>query len=134
MTQIAGGASFVALISLVLRHRNVGQILLKLALILLGPVIVCCTFILSGPGAAVFLKGFEQWILQEADIDAIQTWLVSEGTKHAGKQYSPEEGFHEKLPECLVELNPRRISFVDSVYKNGPSVEIIWHLLWMSMD
>jgi hypothetical protein len=123
---IAMSASIVALMSLVLRHSNVGQVLLKLALILLGPVIACCAFFCTGPLARIFLKGFEQWALQEADIDAIQTWLANEGAKHAGRGYGAEEGFPEALPVCLVELHPRRISFGNSVSQNGPSVEMIW--------
>ena len=130
MALIAVSASILALISLVLQHRNIGQILLKLALILLGPIIVCCAFVYAGPGAAVFLEGFEQWVLQEADIDAIQTWLASERAKHTGQHYSAKDGFPEELPECLVELNPMFISFSDSSSKNGSSVEIIW-LLFM---
>jgi len=126
--QIAVSASIFALISLILRHRNAGQILLKLALILLGPVIVCCAFLYAGPLSPFFLKGLEQWVLQEADIDAIQTWLVSEGAKQAGQHYSAEEGFPEEFPECLVELNPVLISFSDFVSQNGPNVEIIWFL------
>lgn len=125
---IAVSASVLALISLVLRHRNVGQILLKLALILLGPIICCCAFLYNGPLSPVFLEGFEQWVLQEADIEAIQQWLASEGAKHAGKRYHGEEGFPEELPECLVELNPIFISFSDSISINGPTVEITWFL------
>ncbi|MHC4426201.1 MAG: hypothetical protein ACYSYV_08900 [Planctomycetota bacterium] len=125
MAPIAGIASILALISLVLRHHNVGRILLKLALILLGPIICYGAFEYTVPLSPVFLKGLEQWVLQEADVDAIQTWLASEGAKHAGQQYY-QEGFPEELPECLVELNPTLISFSGSVSKNGPSVEIIW--------
>ena len=128
MAIIALCTSIFALISLLKRHSNVGQVLLKLALIPLGPVIVCCAFFLSGPGAAVFLKGFEQWVLQNADIDTIQTWLASEGQKQSGQFYSSEDGFPEELPECLVELNPIFISFSDSISKNGPTVEITWVL------
>lgn len=127
---IAVSASILALISLMLRHRNVGQILLKLALILLGPIICCCAFLYKGPLSPVFLEGFEQWVLQEADIEAIQQWLACEGENRAGQRYYGEEGFPEELPECLVELNPMFISFSDSISKNGPSVEIIW-LLFM---
>lgn len=40
-------ASILALVSLVLRHGGLGRILLKLVMILLGPVIVCCAFFCS---------------------------------------------------------------------------------------
>ncbi|MHC4539614.1 MAG: hypothetical protein ACYTEK_09805 [Planctomycetota bacterium] len=125
---IAASASILALVSLVLRHSNVGQVLLKLALMLLGPVIVCCAFLCTVPLSPIFLKGFEQWVVQEADIDAIQTWLASEGARHAGQLYSrySKEGFPEELPECLVGLNPAFISFRDANSHNGPSVEIVW--------
>lgn len=128
MASLAVIASILALISLVLRHRNVRQILLKVALILLGPIICYCAFEYTVPLAPVFLEGFEQWVLQEADIEVIQQWLASEGAKHAGQRYNAKEGFAKELPECIVELNPRFISFSDSISKNGPSVEIIWPL------
>ncbi len=126
MAPIALSASILAIISLAIRHRNISQILFKLLLILLGPAIVCFALFYTTPSSPVFLKGFEQWVLQEADIDAIQTWLVSEGAKHAGQHYISEDGFPEELPECLVKLKPWFISFSNSVSKNGPSVEIIW--------
>lgn len=125
---IAFSASFLALISLVLRHRNVGRILLKIALILLGPIICCSAFLYNGPLAPFFLKGFEQWVLQEADIEAIQHWLAAEGAKYAGQRYHGKEDFPEELTKCLVELNPIFISFSDSISKNGPTVEITWFL------
>ncbi|MHC4172202.1 MAG: hypothetical protein ACYTBX_09810 [Planctomycetota bacterium] len=128
MVPLAVITSLLALISLVLRHRNVGQILLKVALILLGPIICYCAFEYTAPLAPVFLEGFEQWVLQEADIEAIQQWLTSEGAKHAGQQYDAEEALSKGLPECLVELNPVSISFSDSSSKNGPRAELIWFL------
>ena len=118
--------ALIRLISLILRHSNIRQILFMLALLILAPVIVCCAFLYTTPFSHVFLKGFEQWVLQETDIDFIQTWLASEGAKYAGQSYSSKEGFPEELPECLVNLNPRFISFRNSVSQNGPSVEIIW--------
>jgi len=130
MAPIAVVASILALISLVLQHRNFGQILLKLALTLFGPIICYCAFEYTVPLAPVFLEGFEKWVLQEADIEAIQQWLASEGAKHAGQHYSVKDGSPEELPECLIKLDAMSISFSDSVSDNGPSVEIIWfHLM-----
>jgi hypothetical protein len=128
MAPIAVGASIVAMISLVLRHRNVGEVLLRFALIPLGPFIVCCAFLYASPLSAVFLEGFEQWVRQEVDIDSIQTWLVNEGAKHAGQHYVAEAGFPEDLPKCLIELSPVVISFVNYDSQNGPNVEISWFL------
>jgi len=126
MVLIAVFASILALVSLLLRHGSLGRILLKLVLILLGPVIVCCAFVYITPLSPVFLEGFEQWVLQETDIDAIQTWLASEGANHAGQSYSTEDGFPEELPECLVKLHPRYMVFGDSDSQDGPNVEIVW--------
>lgn len=126
LPSIAISASIIALISLVRKHTNISQIVFKLALILLGPVIVCCAFFFSGPGAAIFLRGFEQWVLQNADVDAIQIWLSSEGQKHSGQSYSSDKGFPEELPECLIELRPRFISFHYSYSSNELSVKITW--------
>jgi len=128
MAPIAVIASILALISIVLQHRNFSQILLKLALIPFGPIICYCAFEYTVPLAPVFLEGFEQWVLQEADIESIQKWVAADGAKYAGKQYFGKEGFPEELPECLVELNPIFISFSDSISKNGPTVEITWFL------
>lgn len=79
------------------------------------------------PGSALFLKGFEQWVHQNADIDAIQTWLEIEGAKHAGQSY--EGNLPEELPECLVKLHPFYIKFSDSDSQDGLSVEIVWHFV-----
>jgi hypothetical protein len=128
MAIIAICASILALINLVLRHSNIGQILFKLVLLILGPVIVFCSFIYITPLSPVFLEGLEQWVLQETDIDAIQTWLASEGAKHTGRHYSSENGFPEDLPECLVNPNPKFISISNSASSNGPKVEITWFL------
>lgn len=129
MALVAVSASVLALMNLVVRHSNFGRILLKLAMILLGPIIVCCAFLYTTPLSPVFLKGFEQWIHQKADIEAIQTWLASEGAKYAGQSYSAEEGFPDELPDCLVKLHPFYIKFSDSDSQNVLSVEIVWHFV-----
>lgn len=126
MIPIATCSLILAVFNLVHRHSNLSQILSKLVLLILVPVIVICTFLYTIPLSPIFLKGFEQWILKEADIDAIQIWLASEGAKHAGKQYNARDGLSEKLPECLVNLKPKIISFKNYASRNGPSVEITW--------
>ena len=129
MALVAVSASILALVSLVLRHGSPGRILLKLVMILLGPVIVCCALFYTTPLSPIFLKGLEQWVKNEADIEAIQTWLSSEGAKHAGQRYSAEEGFPEELPVYLVELHPRYMVFSDSNSQDGSTVEIGWFLV-----
>ena len=126
MALIAICTSILALISLVLRHSNIGQILFKLVLLILGPVIAFCAFEYVSPLSPVFLEGLEQWVMKEADIDAIQKWLASEGAKYVGQRYNAENGFPEGLPDCLVNLNPKFISFKNSSPKNEPIVEINW--------
>jgi hypothetical protein len=128
MLPIAACASILAVISLVLNHSNVGQILIKLVLILLSPVIVFCAFEYISPLSPVFLEGLEQWVLHEADIDTIQTWLASEGAKYEGQHYSDEDGFPKGLPDCLVDLKPKLISFSNTDSQNGTKVEITWFL------
>ena len=128
MALIAICTSILALISLVLRHSNIGQILFKLVLLILGPVIAFCAFEYVSPLSPVFLEGLEQWVKKEADIDSIQTWLASEGEKHRGRHYVAEDGFPEGLPDCLVDLKPRLISFSNSDSQNGLKVEITWFL------
>lgn len=123
---LAVSSSIMAIISLVLRHNNARTIILKLALIILGPAIVCSAFYYTTPSAHVFLKGFEQWALQKTEINTIQKWLADEGANHAGRHYASEDGFPEELPECLVGLRPRRISF-STTTQNEIKVEIVWH-------
>lgn len=121
--------ALIRLISLVLKHSDIRQILFMLALLFLGPVIVIWFFLYTTfplSPSPVFLKGFEKWVLKEADIDAIQTWLTSKGAKHAEQHYSAEDGFGEDLPECLINLNPKFISISNSTSLNEPSVEITW--------
>ena len=129
MALIAICTSILALISLVLRHSNIGQILFRLVLLILGPVIAFCAFEYVSPLSPVFLEGLEQWVLQETDIDAIQMWLASEGAKHAGQHYNADDGFPEGLPDCLVNLKPKFISIIsNSISSNRPRVEITWFL------
>ena len=129
MAFVAVFASILALVSLVLRHSSLGQILLKLVMILLGPVIACCAFLCTTPASPIFLKGFEQWVRNEADIEAIQTWLVREGAKYAGQSYTADDDLPDDSPECLVKLHPFHIKFSDSDSQNGLNVEIVWHFV-----
>ena len=122
--------ALIRLISLVLKHSDIRQILFMLALLVLGPAIVFCAFEYISPLSPVFLEGFEQWVLKETDIDAIQTWLESEGAKHIGQVYSSKEGFPDDLPKFLVDLNPKLISFKYSTSRNGPIITFNW-LLFM---
>jgi len=124
--------ALIRLIGLVLSHSNIRQILFMLALLILAPVIAYGAFLYMTPPlspSSAFLKGFENWVLREADIDEINTWLKNEGAKQAGKHYYAEDGFPKVLPECLVNLNPKSISISNPVSSKGPSVEITWSFL-----
>jgi hypothetical protein len=129
MVLVAVSASILALVSLVLRHGNFGRISLKLTMIFLGPAIVCCAFLYTTPLSPIFLKGFEQWVRNEADIESIQKWLASERAKHAGQSYTAADGLPEKLPDCLMKLHPFYIKFSDSDSQDRLSIEIVWRFV-----
>jgi len=79
----------------------------------------------AGPGAAIYLRGFERRMLEKVDIEAIQQWLATEGEKHTGRVY--RNSFPSELPVCLTEFRPDEILFSDAASEQGMTIEFRWH-------
>jgi len=107
---------------------TLGHWLVRLAFLLLPPAVLFGSFALTTPLADVFLKGFEQWVTREADIDAIQEWLATEGHPFAGQTFhlEPHTDAPEGLPTCLTALRPSALSFSDGEAEGEMSAKLWW--------
>ena len=125
-------ATFIAFICYLARlfpsPPTLGHWLVRLVFLLFPPTVLFGSFALTTPLADVFLKGFEQWVTREADIDAIQEWLASDGHRFAGQSFMLETDANtpEELPTLLTALRPWRISFSDGEAGSEMSVELWW--------
>jgi hypothetical protein len=106
--------------------RTLRHILLQIVFLIAPPAFLVGGFLATPPGASAFLRGFERWVLQEVDTDAIQKWLATEGRDFAGRQYDIRHGFPEELPDFLVRFKPKFISFRNYISEGGPCVEFGW--------
>lgn len=86
-------------------------------------------FISGQPGDAYFLKGFEKWVLQNVDIDAIQTWIQSEESdEYLGKEYAGES-LQEEIPDFVKNFDPEFVFFYDYDSETGKSIVLGWSTL-----
>ncbi len=92
-----------------------------LAFLTVSALILVAHFMVTGPLAATFLRGFEQWVLREVDTDAIQQWLATDGRNYAGRQYNGN--LPEDLPDFLVRFKPRYVRFSDLASESGLHIE-----------
>jgi len=116
-----------AIVQLFLSPRTYRHVLLRFGFLIAIPAIFAGSFIVAVPrGSNAFERGYEQWILKEVDIDAVQRWLATEGPKYAGKGYYTHGNFPEDWPAFLTEFKPPYISFPDSASRGGPYVEFEW--------
>jgi len=125
-------ATFIAFICYLARlfpsPPTLGHWLVRLVFLLFPPTVLFGSFALTTPLADVFLKGFEQWVTREADIDAIQEWLASDGHRFAGQTFhlEPYTDAPEDLPPCLTALRPSALSFSDGEAEGEMSVKLWW--------
>ncbi len=116
-----------AIMQIFLRPRTCRHVLLRFGFLTAIPAIFAGGLIVGIPrGSNAFERGYEQWILKEVDVDAIQEWLAAEGHKYAGRGYYTPENFLENWPGFLTEFKPAYISFPDSAWQAGPRVEFEW--------
>jgi len=77
------------------------------------------------PPVAVFLKGYEEWVCRNVDIDAIQTWLLSkEAHGYFGQTYSI--GSLDPLPGLVTDFDPKHIAFHGDEHGKGRCVVFEW--------
>jgi len=125
LTLIAGVCELIRLFPW---PRTSGHRLLRLAFLLLPSTVFLVSFVAITPLAKAFLKGFEQWVGREADLDTIQEWLATDGPQLAGRSFFLRTDNPETLPPCLTSLRPWQVSF----RQTGPEGEITVELCWPS--
>ena len=76
------------------------------------------------PGAVHFLRGFEKWVAKNVDVDAIQTWIMSQDAgKYLGHRYV-QGNFPSDLPDFITNPNPFWIDIYES--EIGRYVGLLW--------
>ena len=77
-------------------------------------------------GAVTYLEGFEKWVSKNVDINAIQSWILSEeADKYLGRRY--ENGnFPPELPDFITNFDPLFIDFHGHESEKGKCIEFIW--------
>jgi hypothetical protein len=112
-----------ALFSLISRPRNRRDAGIRWALIAITLFVSVAGFMISQPAPSIFLAGVERWATENADIEAIQQWLIAEGANYSGQGYIPD--FPPDFPKCLIELKPEQISF-HTTPEGMITVELDW--------
>jgi len=86
-------------------------------------------FTLHQPGAVYYLRGFKEWVTKNVDIDAVQTWILSE---EADKYFRNKLGlysndiFPRDLPDFITNFGPEYIAFRKDDSDKGRHVEFGW--------
>jgi hypothetical protein len=87
-------------------------------------------FSLHQPGAVYSLKGFQEWVSQNIEVDAIQAWIQSE---EAEKYFLGQNSFSEKLPDDIPDfiknIDSEYVFFHNEASDTGKSIELGWSQL-----
>lgn len=79
-------------------------------------------FTIGQPGVVHFLRGYEQWVKKNVQIDKIQEWLAFGGAdKYMNKSYS--DNFPDDFPEFIANFKYISIFFHNSDSENGKCIE-----------
>lgn len=83
-------------------------------------------FFIFPPGAVYFLKGFEKWVHKNVDIDAVQTWILTEeANKYLDQRYD-KGNFPDDFPEFIKNVEPLFIGFSGNDSEKGKCIEFWW--------
>ena len=106
---------------------RIAQIVSLSILLFIGSLILI--FIFNRPGAVHFLKGFQQWVSRNVEIDAIQTWIQSdEAEQFLGHRYDKDD-FPADLPDFISNINSDCLIFHDNDFELSKCVEFEWFTL-----
>ena len=104
------------------RNKKYAVTALVSVLIFIGSWIFMFTF--DQPGAVHYLRGFEKWVTNNVDIDAGQTWILSqEAEKYLGHRYE-RDNFPSDLPDFIKIVDPFWIYVYES--EKGRCIELSW--------
>lgn len=87
------------------------------------------TFTFDQPGAVHYLRGFKKWVTKNVDIEAIQTWILSEeATKYLKNKPSAyfKDDFPIDLPDFITIFGPEYIAFYEDDSENGRCIKFTW--------
>ena len=78
-------------------------------------------------GSWNYIRGFQQWAMNNVDVEAIQQWLASEGRQLADQDGVDRVNFPDERrhPKCLVELKPEWFEL-----RKTPAGELTIDFLW----
>lgn len=81
------------------------------------------------PGPIHFLKGFEKWVAKNVDVDAVQTWILSEeADKYLRDKPNAyiKDTFPIDLPDFITNFGPEYIAFYEDDSENGRCIKFTW--------
>jgi hypothetical protein len=112
------------------RNKKYAVTALVSVLIFIGSWIFMLTF--DHPGSVYHLRGFEKWITKNVDVDAVQTWIMSEQAdkylKNKPSAYFKDD-FPKDLPDFVTNFGPEYIAFRGNDSDKGRHVVIGWSTL-----
>lgn len=81
-------------------------------------------FTFGQPGAVYYLRGFEKWVTKNVDVDAVQTWILSQEADNYLCHRYERDNFPSDLPDFIKNVNPEWIVFFAS--EKGRCIEFMW--------
>jgi hypothetical protein len=108
------------------RNKKYAVTALVSFLIFIGSWIFMFTF--DKPGSVYHLRGFKKWIVKNVDVDAVQTWILSEqADKYLKKKPNAyfKHDFPEDLPGFITNVDPDYITF-RAGESDGKNIVIGW--------
>jgi hypothetical protein len=108
--------------------RNLSGLAVKLALAAI-PLLTCVGIMfVSKHMPPSYLKGFRRWAIANADIEAIQRWLATDGPRYAYDGLLTENNFPSEWPQSLTKFKPSSVVF-GSTDANELTVRFSWAVL-----
>ena len=92
-------------------------------------------FAFGQPGSVHRLRGFKKWIVKNVDVDAVQTWIVSQEAEQYFKDKPSafiNEDLPKGLPDFITNVNPEYITFRTGKSDEEKYIVIGWSALDMS--
>lgn len=86
-------------------------------------------FTLHQPGAVHYLRGYEKWVINNVDVNTIQTWMLSpEADKYLKNKSNVyfNDDFPEDLPNFITKYSPKYIAFYKDNSENERCIKILW--------
>jgi len=99
-------------------------------LIYIGSWIFMFTF--DQPGSVYHLRGFKKWIVKNVDVDAVQTWIMSQEAEQYFRNKPNayfKDDFTKGLPDFVTNVGPEYITFRGGESDEAKHIVIGWSSL-----